>query len=276
MLFCFVSTIGFMLLQEVIVQGIIPIYFEKFFEIAVGIYSSGTALGIIVLPIATQMFLDIYGWRGALLLLSGLLFHSVPFSAFINFKQCEEQEYNIIFDPDEKLGTDTYATSMLNKVFNKFGFSLVGRMCFVTRVLVPSLVVGYTLNGWMIYMVSFAISNGASLKEAAIVVTSGGIGMLLSRIIGIPILHKFMTYKHLLYTSSAIMALSLSLMTVFTSLHGLNILSVIFGATVGIFGTEVYISATFNSEERDNIQAMAWCGLADGIAALLSGFVTGK
>ena len=270
-----------MLLQEVIVQGIIPEYFEKYFEIAVGIYSSGTALGIIVLPTGTQMLLDTYGWRGSLLLLSGLLLHSVPFSAFISFQTSEEQGYNTIFDsiesvPDAELEEDTRTTSMLNKASKKFGFSLVSRMCFVTRVLVPSLIVGYTLIGWMIYMVSFAIYKGASLKEAAIVVTSGGIGMLLSRIIGIPILHKFMTYKQLLYTSSASMALSLSLMTVFTSLKGLNILSVIYGATIGVFGTEIYISAKFNSAESENIQAIAWCGLADGIAALLSGFVTGN
>ena len=270
-----------MLLQEIIAQGIIPEYFEKYFEIAVGIYSSGAALGIIVLPIGTQMLLDIYGWRGSLLLLSGLLFHSVPFTALIRFQESEEQKYNIIFNsidsaPDEALEEDTHTTNMLNKVFRTFGFSLVSRMCFVTRVLVLSLVAGYTLTGWMIYMVSFAISNGASLKEATIVVTSGGIGMLLSRIIGIPILHKFMTYKQLLYTSSATMALSLSLVTVFTSLKGLNILSLIFGAAFGIFGTEIFISAKFNSEETENIQAMAWYGLGDGTASLLSGFVTGN
>ena len=270
-----------MLLQEVITQGIIPDYFEIYFEKAVGIYSTGSALGIIVLPIGTQMLLDIYGWRGSLLLLSGLLLHSVPFSALIRFQESEEPKYNKIFDSinatsDGTLEEDFSNIKLQNNVSETFGFALLGRMLFVSRVLVPSLVVGYTLTGWMIYMVSFAISNGASLKEAAIVVTNGGVGILLARAIGVPILHKFMTYKQVLYTSSAIMALSLSFMTVFTSLRGFYVLSVIFGAAIGIFGTEIYISAKFNSEETENIQAMAWCGLADGMASLLSGFVTGK
>ena len=153
---------------------------------------------IFIFALLNLMLLDTYGWRGSLLLLSGLLLHSVPFSAVISFQTSEKQGYNTIFDsiesvPDAELEEDTCTTSILNKASKKIGFSLVSRMCFVTRVLVPSLVVGYTLIGWMIYMVSFAIYKSASLKEAAIVVTSGGIGMLLARIIGIPILHKFMT-----------------------------------------------------------------------------------
>ena len=214
-------------------------------------------------------------------MLSGLLFHTVPFSALIRKQESEEPEYNIIFDstdntPDETSEEDFSNVKLLNKLSKSLGFTLLSRMTFVSRVLVPSVVVGYTLVGWMIYMVSFVVSNGASLKEAAIVVTNGGIGMLLARAIGCPIIHKFMTYKQVLYTSSAIMALSLSLMTVFTSVTGFNVLSVIFGAAIGLFGAEIYISAKFNSEETESIQAMAWLGFADGMASLLSGFVTGN
>ena len=269
---------GFLLLQETILQGLVPAYFERYFEFAVGIYSSGAALGILILPLVTQIFLETYGWRGALLLLSGIVFHSVPFSGLINFQQLEEVEYHRLFDLadttfQEKQEKMVHTTKNL---FKTFGVSLLAEKAFFTRAFIPGLVLGYTLTGYLIYMVSFAISKGASSREATIVVTCGGIGMLIVRIFGIHILHKLMTYKQILCIASALMALFLSLMNIFTSFRELSILSVLYGAAVGIYGTEVFISATYNAEESENFLAISLRNLAEGIGSLTTGFVTGN
>ena len=271
-------TSGFLLLQETILQGLVPEYFERYFEFAVGVYSSGAALGIVILPLVTQIFLETYGWRGSLLLLSGILFHSVPFNALINLKQSEEVEYNRLFDLTETTSHEKQEKMVhtTKNIFKTCGVSLLTQKAFVTRVFIPGLVLGYTLTGYLIYMVSFAISKGTSLREATIVVTCGGIGMLTVRIIGIHILHKLLTYKQILCITSAHMALFLSLMNIFTSFKSLSILSVLYGAAVGIYGTEVFISATYNAEESENFLAIGLRNLAEGIGSLTAGFVTGN
>lgn len=284
----FTLTLGFSLLQATILQGLIPEYFERCFEFAVGIYSSGTALGIVILPLVTQIFYDTYGWRGALLLLCGILIHSVPFSGLINFQQSEDVEYrrsddieysrlfdvtdSSLYEQQEKAAN----TCIPKQLLKMLGVSLLTRKAFVTRVFIPALVVGYTLTGYMIYMVSFAISKGTSLRQATIVVTCGGIGMLTVRIIGIHVLHNHLTCKQILYITSTLMALSLSLMNVFTSYTALNILSIMYGAAIGIYGTETYISVKYNAEESENFQAVGLRNLAEGTGSLLTGFVTGN
>ena len=270
------------MLQETVLQGLVPEHFERYFEFAVGIYSSGAALGIVILPLVTQIFLETYGWRGALLLLSGIGFQSLPFSGLIKFRQLKEVEYNRLFDFSDSNSdeiqhqTQDKHLCLPKTLFKTFGLTLLTKRVFVTRVFIPALVLGYTLTGYLIYMVSFAISKGTSLREAIIVVTCGGIGMFIVRIVGIHILHKLMTYKQILYISSAHMAVFISLMNIFTTFRALSILSVLFGAAVGVYGTELFISATFNAKESENFLAIGLRNLAEGIGTLLTGFVTGN
>ena len=46
------------------------------FALANGISSTGAALGMVFLPPLTERMMDAYGWRGAILIHSGLSFHS--------------------------------------------------------------------------------------------------------------------------------------------------------------------------------------------------------
>ncbi|XP_072020207.1 monocarboxylate transporter 12-like [Amphiura filiformis] len=266
-----------LLIQETVVIGILPDYFDRYFNAAVGIFSCGTALAILTLPLPIQILLDTYGWRGTLLLLSGIVLHSVPCGSLLGVeKKVEKRECEQIFDLSmshcNSGSDDTHGLSDLPR--RLMGLHLMTRLSFVTRVFVQSLACGYIITGWLIYMVSFAISKGASLKEATIIVTSGGIGMLAIRV-GNTMLHKIMTYKQLLYLASAVMAISLSLMTVFTNFIVLNIISVIFGGAIGVFGMEMYISAKVNSSDSDHFHSIAWLHLSFGWAAILSGFITG-
>ncbi|XP_072021815.1 monocarboxylate transporter 6-like [Amphiura filiformis] len=270
---------SFLLIQETIMIGIIPDYFDRYFKAAVGLYSCGTALAILILPLPTQILLDTYGWRGTLLLLSGITLQSLPCGTLLcGVKKVEKREHEAIFDlpmhssstSDDKNGSN----KLRRRLIKHLGLHLMTRANFVTRVFIQALACGYIFTGWIIYMVSFAVSKGASLKEATIIVTSGGIGMLAIRI-GNSLLHKIMTYKQLLYLASAVMAISLSLTTIFTDFIALNIISFIFGAAMGVFGMEMYISASMNSCDSEHFHSVAWLHLGFGWAAILSGFVTG-
>ncbi|XP_072036207.1 monocarboxylate transporter 13-like [Amphiura filiformis] len=272
---------GFLLVQETVLVGVVPEYFDKYYKAAVGIYACGTGLGIVILPIITQLLLDLYGWRGALLILSGISFHSVPCGALIKAhishetKLSQDNVYHQLFNAEDAVAEDkSLPRKLLQDLSEAIGLPLLTRLPFITRVVIPGFIWGYTLIGWMIYMVSFAVSNGLSIKQGSIVAASGGVGVVVVRI-SIPLLHKYMTYKELLYISSVITAISLSLTTFFTSYIALNIISLFFGLGIGCLGGELYISAKVNSEDSEHFYAIAWIHVAYGSGSILSGIVTG-
>ncbi|XP_072044284.1 uncharacterized protein [Amphiura filiformis] len=50
---------GFLLMQENTMLGVLPYYFDKYFQIAVSIYCCGTAIGIIIMPMLTGLIYDV-------------------------------------------------------------------------------------------------------------------------------------------------------------------------------------------------------------------------
>ncbi len=253
------------------------------------------------MPIVTQSLLDIYGWRGALLILSGLAFHSVPFGAFLSsYNQSKEHNkdvYQQLFGSNHsltstqrnfrKLSLPNKSTSnhrscfgsllesRLRHIGDVFGVSLLKKFAYIVEVFVPGFVWGFTIISWMIYVVSMAVSKGLTNRQGSIIASSSGVGMVFIRLV-IPLLHTSMTYKQLLYTSSVVTAISLSMTTLFDSYVALNIISLFIGLGIGCLGGELYISARMNSEDSEHYHAIAWLHVAYGTGSILCGVITGK
>ena len=205
--------------------------------------------------------------------------HSIPCGALLTPQEAADHANHPLFKH-----ADTLSGKSTNKIKkplfhlgndNPFGLQLLAQRRFITQVLVPGFVWGYTIVGWMIYMVSFAVSKGTSIKEGSIVAASGGVGVVVIRI-AIPLLHKVMTYKELLYIASVVTAISLSLTTLLEDYVALNFISVMYGLGIGILGCELYISAKVNSKESEHFYAISWLHVAYGTASLLSGFISGN
>ncbi|XP_072035482.1 LOW QUALITY PROTEIN: monocarboxylate transporter 6-like [Amphiura filiformis] len=267
---------GFLYLQEIVAIGVIPQYFDKYYNTAVAVYLCGSGFGIILMPLLTQIFLDIYGWRGALLLLSGLCLHSLPCGAMLYQNQTEEKEEKTnLLIPKTGSSNENDSPSNISKLLRGIFCSLLlTNLSFIAQVLVPAFAWGYTLTGWLIYIVSFSLSNGTTMREASIVGTCGGIGLTAIRVI-LPPLNQVVTYKQLMYTSSLISAFALALTYFFNTFIGMCLMSVFFGAGVGILGVELYIAIKETTNENEYLHAVALTNLLHGFAALASGFITG-
>ncbi|XP_072024524.1 monocarboxylate transporter 2-like [Amphiura filiformis] len=276
---------GFLYLQEIVAIGVIPEYFDKYYNAAVAVYSCGAGFGIISMPLLTQILLDIYGWRGCLLLLSGLCLHSLPCGAMLFPIQTEDKMHkdttNLLrskigsSDKTNSNENDIPDPSNISRLFRDiFCSPLLTKLSFYAQVLVPAIVWGYTFTGWLIYIVSFSLSNGTTMREASIVGTCGGIGLTAIRTILAP-LNQVMTYKQLMYTSSLVTAVSLALTNFFNTFIGMCLMSVLFGAGFGILGAELYISMKVITREKEYLHAVAWANLTRGFAAITSGFLTG-
>ncbi|XP_072046348.1 monocarboxylate transporter 6-like [Amphiura filiformis] len=280
---------GFLYLQEIVAIGVIPKYFDKYYNVAVAVYSCGSGFGIILMPLLTQIFLDIYGWRGAMLLLSGLCLHSLPCGAMLFQKETEDKmpkekinhlisktsrSFNNTDSNENDIPDPPNSSKLFCAVSALFCSPLLVNLSFIAQVLVPAIVWGYTFTGWLIYIVSFSLSNGTTMREASIVGTCGGIGLTAIRVI-LPPLNQVMTYKQLMYISSLLSAIALTLTNIFNTFIGMCLMSVLFGAGFGILGAELYIAIKEITSEKEYLHAVAWANLIHGFAAITSGFLTG-
>ena len=271
-----------MLLQENVAIGIIPEYFDRYYHVAINTYNFGTAIGIIVSPLLTQMFLDLYGWRGAMLMLCAWNMQAIPFGALLkDYKKEQSQPEEITtlllfsqtVEDDKLTGTSEKYNSAMD-VLRSFDVELLAYPPFLARVFLPALCMGYLLTSWLVYIVSFALSTGASLKESSIVATCGGIGIAIIRL-ALPYLNTIMTYKQLMYMGSFLKALSLICTSMFTSIYGMSAASLVVGIGIGILGSEIYVALKDTTNEDQYINGVSWFHLAFGFGSIIGAALTG-
>ncbi len=257
----------------------IPDYFDVYYKLAVAVYCCGSGIAIIVMPILTQFLLNIYGWRGTLLLLTGVNAQSIVCGALLPFQDVlQNQNDEITLLQNSRNITSQQAKSKsktLKKSDAVLNLTLFTNITFMLQVMIPGFVWGYTYNAWLIYIVSFALSNGASIREASIVATSGGIGLTVVRAL-MPLLQRVLTDKQLMHISSYITAISLSLNIFLNDFMSLCFTSLVFGAGFGILGAELYVIVKGVVYEADYVIAVAWLNLVCGFASIASGFLTGN
>ena len=261
---------GFLFLQEILVVGIIPEYFDKYYSVAIAVCSCGAGISIIAIPPLTQKCLDVYGWRGTLLLLSGLCIQSIPCGVLISRESLEKQERKSLLST----GRNSHRHKNEEERPTVISFSLLTNLPFITDVVIPSFVFGYIFNGWVIYIVSFAFQNGLSISEASTVSTCGGIGIIVNKV-GFPLLNDMMTYKQIMYLSSILGGITLTMTIFVKTFMGLCILSVLFGGGFCVIAAEIFIAAREVTAADEFLNAVAWIHLTQGVGAISSGFMTG-
>ncbi|XP_070535228.1 monocarboxylate transporter 12-like [Ptychodera flava] len=77
-----ISGIGLGLTYVLYIE-IVSIYFNKRFSVAIGLALQGTGAGQLFFSIVTQMLVDQYGWRGTLLILSGMVSNACVVGALL-------------------------------------------------------------------------------------------------------------------------------------------------------------------------------------------------
>ena len=248
--------------------GIVPQYFDQHYSVAVNIYTSGVGLGVFIMPMVTEVLIDMYGWQGALLLFSGVCLNTIPCGALLRQRPMRTKlESN--GGVRTRLIQGDEGESLTPKA------PLFCRLPFITRVIIPGFVSGYTFSGWMIYIASLALSHGATMKECSIVASFGGIGLLLIKVM-MTYAHLVMTTTHQICLSSIMMSVALILLTVVVKFEAMCATSLLFGAGGGILGQLVYVTAKETAMEEEQFLSVAAMNCIYGIASLLSGIITGK
>ena len=281
---------GFSIGAESIVIGELASYFHKHYSIANSISQAGISIGVIIMPLLTQFFIDIYGWRGAMLLLGGIKLHSIisgsllrpisPIQDSIHYSKllAEDVEQGICKNVDKNL---TNPTDRLRRLITDLVFyldlSLFRDANFISLVLYQ-IGNGYCTAGWLIYLVPYGLEVGLEPYKASSLATFGGMGQLLGNLI-FPFVIRTLNSRHVLYLSTLLSFLALMgdpLASAFYSYTGLISSSFAFGHGRGIAVLAFYHDCKETIDPSQMTNAVMWFHVFYSIGAILSGFLSGK
>ncbi|XP_022092948.1 monocarboxylate transporter 12-like [Acanthaster planci] len=265
-------------------------YFTTNYATVNGIATAGDAVGLIFAPF-TQVLLDTYGWRGAMLLLGaismhlgvcGLLLRPPPPSA-----EGRDDYLPIIssakgpsLDDQESAAAEKKSLLRILKDAvqargNLFGGAVFRRAAFWIAALVY---VGHVFAGtlWLIYFIAYAKSKGFSGYEAVTFTTAAGIGNLVIRILlGLMVDQGWLKLRLAVLISITICGLAL------LTLPWANSFWLMIGNAViydGFFGAkaslvDIYTRELLGAEEL--VSAFSWMDLLTAIIQITFGFFPG-
>ena len=262
---------GFSVVSYNLAIGVISTYFNKYYHVAMSIATTGVPLAIMCFAPITQLLSDIYGWRGAMLLLSAMHFHSVAAAALLRpLNQCDLPNHG-----SDKASQQITVYEIIRKwLADIFKMSLLRNLSFVVITII-NLFLGYILNGWLVYLISISLSKGLTARDAAKVVLISGTGIFITRII-LAILPSDKYTRHQIYIGSLLMTLAYGGMCWAESFVTLSIQSGLLGIGYGILGTQLYVVINACVNQEDIQGAVAWIGLAESSSYFIGGCVTGE
>ena len=239
------------------------------------------------MPLLTQFLQDLYGWRGASLLLCGVSLYAVACAML--FKPVDKNEYSPV-SSDEDLKDLEGPNHDVNKRHSKniirhlalamddyLDISLFSDFSFISMLILFA-GDGFVSTSWLIYVVPHALDVGFTPPMASLVATVGGIGSLVGSGL-FPTLGRIMSNKAQLYLSICVMSTSLAADVVAISLvsyFGMITCSAVYGAARGTLITAMYAVVNDTTEEEKVINAIGWFFAAYGLTSILGGFLCGK
>eukprot|EP00057_Strongylocentrotus_purpuratus_P008804 XP_011663278.1 PREDICTED: monocarboxylate transporter 12 [Strongylocentrotus purpuratus] len=190
------------------------------FSITFGIADTGNAIGMMVVPILTEFFLETYGWNGTILLLGGLLLQNSIFLLLMKGRPggSEDDDSDVperssssvdsevdddVFDEDDDLlqrrhddgGSRSTSSSAsvwrcCHCVYTYFGLSLFFEYRHTAGVMFYMVLSGIINTSWLVFLIPHGVSRGFPLSKAVFLATCGGFGNVLGRVAQGPIVDR--------------------------------------------------------------------------------------
>ena len=164
-------------------MSVIPKYFSEDMNSALGFISAAGTVGMIILPPVIQIFIQQYGWRGAMLMLGALNANCIVCGLLIRPRIHKELvAYTKLRDDNV-----TENQTQFHKLLKFLSFLFLKRPKFII-ILIADILVGIIYAGWVIFLVPNAIRKGLSEQLAAFLSSSGALGVIVGRLLMGPII----------------------------------------------------------------------------------------
>ena len=248
---------GFSFGAEATTFSILPVYFDKYYDISNSVAHVGLSVGVMVMPLITQFFLEIYGWRGTTLILSALNMHITLSGALLI--------------PVQQLSDSNNSNALLLDLDFFKNNEYVSLLCAAAGT-------GYYYTGWLIYLVPHAEDLGFNPYAASALATAGGVGNLAGSC-AYPLLIKICSSKFMLLIFHFIAFISLAadpLLSFGPFYFGLMLAAFVLNFAYAIWGCAFMKESNNIVHESRMHSFLNWGFVMYGIGSILSGFISGK
>ncbi|XP_022105069.1 monocarboxylate transporter 12-like [Acanthaster planci] len=263
-------------------KALVGRHFSKQYALACGVAYAGQALSLLAVAPMTQVFLDTYGWRGAMLLIAGICIHMVPSAIAVKVIKAEYDpiSYTKITNTDQEYqerseGAVTLCIKAFSRIIRKnldltilleFNFWIVATCRFS---------VSCVFTTWLLYFVPHLQVKGFSPQVAASICSAGAVGSLIGSIIWSPFVDRgLITSTSGMVLSSLALTLSFVLDPWVTDFISCLAVTLAFG----VFASSVYTLVDVMTKEilgkERLVSAFGWMR-AFFLPRLIAGFVPG-
>ena len=262
---------------DVTILGLLGSHFSKHFSLACGIAHSGGAIALFIFPPLTQLFLDTYGWRGAMMLITAVCCHSIPCAMLI---RDDKATYHTVPDRDVGEQANTNPTSSMKSfivdLYRQGGFGVLLEskywVLFFTRV-----GGNFSNSAWLIYFVPHLEDKGFASEVAASLCSAAAVGYFFGTFIWSPFIDRgYVRCTTALIVSSLMLGMSFIVDPWVNSVLGYVFVTFQCGLFLSSVFTlnDILTKDVFGGEQLSN--AYAWLKAISVVEMLLSGFLPGK
>ncbi|XP_038075963.1 monocarboxylate transporter 11-like [Patiria miniata] len=274
---------------NILTRAMVGRYFTTHYTAANGIGHAGHSVALIVFAPLTQLLLDTYGWRGAMLLLGGICMHLVPCGTLFTDRPTARRHGGASGDEYEPLPGDSESPPHSSKccccclelqfsgarcaqnfgleVFEKASFYLTA-VLFICNRLVNDL--------WVIYFVDHVYAKGLSGQDAVTFTAAAGVANLVAKVAHGPVVDRgWMGLRTMMVVTITVAAACLFTDPWMNTYWWLMVNAVVFMGAAGVIGAllDVYTKDLLGADYL--VSAFSWMGVLSGFATTSLGFLPG-
>ncbi|XP_038051467.1 monocarboxylate transporter 12-B-like [Patiria miniata] len=229
-----------------LIHAEVTFYFQEKYALAVFISSSGSPVGMMLYGPITQVLMDTYGWRGAMLLLGGFSFHLVLGGMLVrrptaSYQEVPDHEEHHTIDgknspgisTDEAKPTKRVVSNPLNSVFSALCLEVFFSADFMILA-AKRMLYSIAFGGSVIYIVPNGLALGLTTSEVAFLTTAWGVGDLAGMLLSAWTFHiKVLSVQNVEVLAVIVSVLGLLLQPFVASFVGQTVLVLIVGVGMG-------------------------------------------
>ncbi|XP_071795618.1 monocarboxylate transporter 12-like [Asterias amurensis] len=272
----------------IISKHLVGSFFTKSLTTAYGLGSMGSSFAFIAVVPLIQLFLDIYGWRGTMLLLGALLLHIAVCGALMKPLAAsgsrDGYEAALTYE-EQETGEDKRAPNNHCGCFNKvylftretFQRGLFSSTSFWFIVFISTVRL-ITYCAWLVYYVQYTtVYKGFTMEDASNFIVAYGIGRAVACLMIAPIIQQVQFVSKYTWLAIAVLILAIYyavdpwLMSYWPITGNACIFGIAFALTSILI--DVVIKEIFGKEQLGHV--LGWMGFMTGLSIILLLYVPG-
>ena len=262
---------------DVIILDFLGSHFSEHFSLACGIGHSGAAIALFIFAPLTQLFLDTYGWRGAMMLITAVCCHFIPCAMLI---RDDKATYHTVPDRDVGEQANTNPTSSMKSfivgLYRQGGFGVLLDSKY-WLIVFSRFAVTFSNSAWLIYYVPHLEDKGFASEVAASLCSAAAVGYFFGTFIWSPFIDRgYVRCTTALIVSSLMLGMSFIVDPWVNSVLGYVFVTFQCGLFLASVFTlhDILVKDVFGTGQLSN--ALAWLKVVSVVGMLMAGFLPGK